>query len=652
MPEKYSKHGLEPFLSVGYLMVAVFLFFSGYGLYKSVQTKENYLRGFFGKRLTRLVLVYIISLFFFTYMYMNVGINPDIQGPFTLFGARTLNPYGWFFYAIILCYVLFYHAFKRIRSETGAMIAVTVGIVLYMLFCNYFLYADFWYNTILIFPFGLFFAKTEEKIVRLFQKRYGICLAAAAAIALLLFACGEHIAKLLRNTDFLFGYMAGQMMLALIRNGAGAAFVLTMLLVARKVKFENGFLRYLGSVTLEFYLLHGIFVQYFASECASGFQKAGRYIPNPFVYLLVVSALTLGCSFLCRFAVELILNWMKKSIYAEMMAKTLVRIMIAGLIIVVFFSVKTKRDDIRETNARKDAFQKFSDSQSRVEISDGKMAYFIEGDGEHTIVLLGPNLDTSSELSMRYLSRFLSQDNRVVILDILGKGFSDDTDKKRSADNVAGEMKEALEKIVADDAYIIMACEYAGNYALRFQELYPDKVKAVIGINMVVPQHFDATVDAMGMRRSVYRLATRRKCRQQLRMQKALVWTGYSRWQFAMYESYFMSSILEPYIENIEELFIWRAYQETSMQEEILLEENCAQIQSEMFPEDLPVLLMIDYVSGQTKLGDGTYRSVYDSRISNPDKQLIKVMEGNPFFYFYKGSAIASQVRDFIEDQL
>ena len=38
--------GLEFFVPIGYLFVSMFFFCSGYGLYKSIQTKPNYLKGF------------------------------------------------------------------------------------------------------------------------------------------------------------------------------------------------------------------------------------------------------------------------------------------------------------------------------------------------------------------------------------------------------------------------------------------------------------------------------------------------------------------------------------------------------------------------------------------------------------------------------
>lgn len=653
VPEKYVKHGLEPFMFVGYLMVAVFFFCSGYGLYKSLKQKEEYLKGFFFKRLAPLLTVYALSTFLFLYVYLNVEVSPSLNTIFSLFGLNTINPYGWFVYAIIFCYVVFYNAFKRIKSDSKAILVVFVAVILYMLFCNNLLYGDYWYNTILIFPLGLLFAKEEEKILAYFQREYKRCLIIASVSFVVTFALGEFLSGLIRSTDFFMGYMVGQFLLAIVRSVAGAAFVMTMLLITKKVKLQNKLLSFIGGMTLEFYLLHGLFVQYFASECLSGMDRSGYYIKNPLLYVIVVFVLTLGSCFLAHLLLGLLYKWMKKSLYFKLYAKTLVHLGVVILIVILLITAKTKYEDIRDTNERAAAFESFDRSQNRIELSDGKkMAYFIEGEGPHTIVLLGPNLDTSNVLTMRYVSKFLADDNKVVVFDILGKGFSDDTDTPRSAENVANEVHEALEKLAVDDKYILMAFQNAGNYALKYQELYPQDVEAMIGVDMATPQLYDAIVDSMGMRKSVYQQATKKQAQKTLRGQKFLVATGYARWQFAIYEPYFQTVALEDYTQYAEEMFIKRAFQKTSMEEEMLFGDNCASIESEKFPEDMPVLMIMDYVSTRMKLGDTTTRAVYQSRISDPEKQIIKVLEGDSMFYFYKGGAIAQQVRNFVKNQM
>ena len=43
-PKTRIQHGLGFFVPMGFLFVSVFLFFNGYGVYKSFHTKDNYLK--------------------------------------------------------------------------------------------------------------------------------------------------------------------------------------------------------------------------------------------------------------------------------------------------------------------------------------------------------------------------------------------------------------------------------------------------------------------------------------------------------------------------------------------------------------------------------------------------------------------------------
>ena len=117
VPEQFVKHGLEPFLGIGYLMVSIFFFCSGYGVYRSYKDKENYFEDFFFKRLVPIVLVLCISSYCFMYAIIEQGMPISIENPMKIFGPSTWNPYSWYVYAIIICYVLFYIGFKYFKND-------------------------------------------------------------------------------------------------------------------------------------------------------------------------------------------------------------------------------------------------------------------------------------------------------------------------------------------------------------------------------------------------------------------------------------------------------------------------------------------------------------------------------------------------------
>ena len=61
--------GLDFFTNVGFLLVAVFFFCSGLGLYKSVQNKPDYLKGFVRRRVLLIAVAFYLSHNSLQYLY-------------------------------------------------------------------------------------------------------------------------------------------------------------------------------------------------------------------------------------------------------------------------------------------------------------------------------------------------------------------------------------------------------------------------------------------------------------------------------------------------------------------------------------------------------------------------------------------------------
>ena len=101
--------GLEFFVPIGYLMVSMFFMFSGFGLYKSFSSKDNYLVGFFKKRMLPLILAFLFSnwIYFIARIIMHEKMNGwKIFCYITGYGLPNL--YAWFALVMPLFYPFFY----------------------------------------------------------------------------------------------------------------------------------------------------------------------------------------------------------------------------------------------------------------------------------------------------------------------------------------------------------------------------------------------------------------------------------------------------------------------------------------------------------------------------------------------------------------
>ena len=159
---------------------------------------------------------------------------------------------------------MFYLAFRYCRSERNAIIWVFVAIALYLVYCDWWMYGDWWYNTIIMFGVGILFAKYDKKIIGFMKKGYIPVFLLAVVFAIAFFWGGMHTNAVLNSwrEDYKYEWMRWahifSQMLACI------FFVLAILLLQLKVRIGNRFLDWMGKITLEFYLIHGLFVEIFS----------------------------------------------------------------------------------------------------------------------------------------------------------------------------------------------------------------------------------------------------------------------------------------------------------------------------------------------------------------------------------------------------
>ena len=122
----------------------------------------------------------------------------------------------------------------------------------------------------------------------------------------------------------------------------------------------------------------------------------------------------------------------------------------------------------------------------RVEVDGRKINVLVTGSGIKDVVLL-PGFGTSSPvLDFAPLVRDLSKDHRVIVVEPLGYGLSDGTDRDRTTENIVQEVHGALQALNVN-RYILMGHSIAGLYGIDYANRYPEEVSAFVGIDTSVP---------------------------------------------------------------------------------------------------------------------------------------------------------------------
>lgn len=78
---------------------------------------------------------------------------------------------------------------------------------------------------------------------------------------------------------------------------------------------------------------------------------------------------------------------------------------------------------------------------------------------------------------------------RIVVVEYYGYNKSDDTKRKRSAEEICFEIHTALH-LLGINKYILVPHGISGLYAIRYIKKYPNEVKGMIGIDAIFPYYF------------------------------------------------------------------------------------------------------------------------------------------------------------------
>lgn len=264
-------------VDIGVCFVGLFFFFSGYGLYTSLHTKENYLKGFFRKRLPAILVPFYMCNFVFIAGSAIAGYRFE-KGELLsyLTGWVLMNSQMWYIVEIFFLYLLFYVVFKWIKNDTAACFVYGISVLAMMIGSlllghdnttasgGALFRGEWWYNATLLIWIGILFAKYKKPVLSFCRKYYGIMVAVFAILTCIFYSETMHM---LQTKGYWYewngypGYAEKFQTLA-VQLPFIICFVLFFVLVMQKIKFSNKVLDFLGEICLELYLVHNLFILY------------------------------------------------------------------------------------------------------------------------------------------------------------------------------------------------------------------------------------------------------------------------------------------------------------------------------------------------------------------------------------------------------
>lgn len=97
---------------ISQLVVTMFLFYSGYGIYESIKTKAHYIQNFLKDRIGYVFMNLVLGLSL--YLILNVFIQRSYSLDhilLSLVGIKSIGNSSWFMFAILVLYMSTYFSF-------------------------------------------------------------------------------------------------------------------------------------------------------------------------------------------------------------------------------------------------------------------------------------------------------------------------------------------------------------------------------------------------------------------------------------------------------------------------------------------------------------------------------------------------------------
>ena len=225
---------------LGQLVVANFLFFSGFGIRESLERKGSaYLRAMPRRRILRILLQFDLAVLLYLALHLALGQRPGVKTVLlSLVGWDSLGNSNWYILIMLLLLIVTYIVWRLYgdRGPVLPLVLATACSVLLILCIKPFRYPHF-YNTMLCYPAGMWFSY--------FRRRYEERLCAT-------------------DGQWLFQLMTGALAFVFLWKTRGTLshyelgavlFAFLVVLVTRKVQLNGKFLAYCGKHLFSLYIV-------------------------------------------------------------------------------------------------------------------------------------------------------------------------------------------------------------------------------------------------------------------------------------------------------------------------------------------------------------------------------------------------------------
>lgn len=245
---------------VGQWIVAMFLFYSGYGIMESIRKKGMaYVQSIPRKRVLTTLVNFDIAVGLFAIVALLLHKDYSLKTYLLSFtGWESVGNSNWYIFVIMLCYLIAYLCFRLpiVKKEALVTRAILCFFLLgFSVLVLSFLKPFWWYDTMLCFGVGMLYSVYRERIELILKRYYWLIL---PMVLVLLY--------LLNKSPY---YLHG-----LVHNAYCLVFCLLVVMLTMKIKVNNAVLIWSGKNLFPLYIYQRIPMIILSSICGGAFVSS------------------------------------------------------------------------------------------------------------------------------------------------------------------------------------------------------------------------------------------------------------------------------------------------------------------------------------------------------------------------------------------
>lgn len=274
-----------------------------------------------------------------------------------------------------------------------------------------------------------------------------------------------------------------------------------------------------------------------------------------------------------------------------------------------------------------------------VNVDGKKMHIYSEGHGKKTIILMPGLGSVAPSIDFKPLINELKNDFKVVVVEPFGYGFSEETSKERTVENIIDETRMALKKAKIEGPYILMPHSISGVYAQYYASAYPNEVDAIIMLDTTLVKACLEDSDKVDLSMG----------KKQLILSTLGNLLGIDR---IYYNSIYKNEncFSESDKKKLVKMGVKNPFNKTMENEVDMILKNCETVNKSKMPKDLPIFKFIA-IKSVKDINKEKYTKVMNKDI-NEFKEYTKfsycVLEGGHYIYYTKSIEIGKETREFL----